>query len=297
MRKQFSANVAGWFLGALALAVFAAVVVPRGHDQGTAQKHIDPSHVRSNGPTTTATLPAPTDEAAIEHALSPENRLGATQNLLAALTTPESLFAALYSIDPEQRLTALDAIGQSLDQFYTQENILRRIDELTADADLRIAELASLMSVQMTALRGMQDILMNTNQDAYIAVNSQPQIEASGHAEPHRTIFTADASNGPGTETEYFAQLSARAFHNSDAAIRLQAIIEAQTQRDERAITLLSQATHDSEPENRLVAVEGLRQMLVENFGDPGQISSVLLESSNDPNPKVARAAQTNTLN
>ena len=74
--------------------------------------------------------------------------------------------------------------------------------------------------------------------------------------------------------------------------MRMQAIEAALTQRDERSLAMLSQATQDASAENRLAAVEGLRQMLEEGFGDASQISGMLHQSSRDPDPKVAEAAQ-----
>lgn len=290
MHYRLKANTAGWLIAALVLAACVAVVFARWQD--TALQHTDAPRAINEPPFTTVTLPAPTSETVIDHTRPAENRQGDARAPTAELNTPESLLVALYSIVPEQRLHALDTIGQAAEMYYTQDNILRRIDELAADTDPRIAELVPLVLAEMMTLRGAQEILMDPNQDAYPSVMASPQDVAPDQAEPDSTSSIAELNHGAGAEREYFVQLSERGLQNSDAAIRLQAIEEAQTQRDERSVALLAQATQDIHPENRLAAVEGLRQILAENFGDTEQISSVLQQSSHDPDPKVAEAAR-----
>ena len=279
MLNLMKQKTAAWMGGALALAVVAAIVVSNLQD--TEAQLIDLTRLRSDvTDTTPSSIPVPVSGTSNSYSSDARPSINSRASPLAT-NTPDAVYAALYSLDPEQRFTALDTIWQSAETFYKLDNIVRRIDELAADADPRIAELAPFVLAQMMELSGMQDTLMNPNQDAYVATTPAPADDILAHAEPDRANFNADSTDG-----------FARALNHQDASIRMQAIEAAQIQRDEHSVAALVQAARDTEPDNRLAAVEGLRQMLEEGFGDTAQISSVLQQSSHDPDPKVAEAAQ-----
>lgn len=280
MLNLMKQKTAVWIGGTLALAVIAAIVVANLQD--TEAQLIDLTRLRSDVTHMAPSISVPVSGTSFDNSYSSDAYPSINSRASPLATnTPDAVYAALYSLDPEQRLTALDTIWQSAETFYKLDNIVRRIDELAVDADPRIAELAPFVLAQMMELSGMQDTLMNPNQDAYVATAPAPADDLLAHAESGRANFSADS-------TDDFA----RALHHQDAAIRMQAIEAAQIQRDEHSVATLILATRDSDPDNRLAAVEGLRQMLEEGFGDTAQISDVVQQSSHDPDPEVAEAAQ-----
>lgn len=280
MLNLMKQKTAVWMGGTLALAVIAAIVVA--NLQETEAQLIDLTRLRSDVTHMAPSIPVPVSGTAFDNSYSSDARPSINSRVSPLATnTADAVYAALYSLDPEQRLTALDTIWQSAETFYKLDNIIRRIDELAADADPRIAELAPFVLAQMMELSGMQDTLMNPNQDAYVATAPALADDLFAHAELGRANFSADSIDD-----------FARALHHQNAAIRMQAIEAAQIQRDEHSVAVLIQATRDADPDNRLAAVEGLRQMLEEGFGDAAQISDVVQQSSHDPDPKVAEAAQ-----
>ena len=291
LRKQ---KTIGWISGGGVLALFAAIIVA--NLQGTDEQPIDVARLRADlTPATATSSPVPAGNTPFDSSPQPDTSPTVSSRARAAVhntNPPDVLYAALYSRNPEERFNALDSIWESAETFYKLENIVRRIDELGADADPRIAELAPLVLAHMMELHGMQDTLMNSNQDTYVATSPAPQDDTLAHAEPHRTNSNSDAHESAGTEREDFARLNERTPGHDAASMRMQAIEAALTQRDERSLAMLSQATQDASAENRLAAVEGLRQMLEEGFGDASQISGMLHQSSRDPDPKVAEAAQ-----
>ena len=243
----------GWIAGGLCVAVLGGVIVANFLDTGAQSK--DPTRLRTDETHTTS--PAPATGTLFDNSQT----AAAKNSRIGPASTPAAVYAALYSPDAEQRFTALDTVWNSAETYYKVENIVRRIEELVTDAEPRIAQLAPFVLAQMRELSGIQATPGDSHQDRYAATSPVPEDDTL-------------ANDG------------------SEASLRMQVIEAAQIQRDEHSVAVLIQATQDTDPDNRLAAVEGLRQMLEEGFGDTAQISSVLQQSSHDPDPKVAEAAQ-----
>lgn len=224
-------------------------------------------------------IPRPTADASTGNA-----------NTVATPTpTPTNLYRALFDPNPETRLFALDSIWQAAPEWFNNAEVLRRLEEMTIEVDLRIAEMAQLLMAQMERLRGADDErkgLMQFNGYA---------MEATLESEPVREGGMTDlelATASSASESEYFNQLKERALRHADPDIRTQALAEAMTQHDEHAIALLAEATHDQNANNRMLAVDGLAQIVAKGVGDLHQIMAILEQAVADPDPAIAGLAQ-----
>lgn len=258
----------------------------------------------------------PDNDPAIELTNVPTNPFGpapvapaseAAASLDSATATPNgaatgintSIEKGLYSSSAEERAQALDLMLQSPDQFYNQPEIVNRIEELTMDRDPEIAEFANDVLIHFTELQAeADDAAQQSLEESSASLGlEEPLIE---EPVPEFTAEETVDEAASGTETNFvadseggiFAELSERALRDPDPSQRRQAIEEAVIQRDEQTVVLLSQAAQDTDGDNRLAVIEGLRQLWSEGVGDAQEINALLQQSAMDPDSRVAEAAQ-----
>ena len=197
------------------------------------------------------------------------------------------LYSALYSVNSQDRLGALDSIWESVETFSMADKILRRIEELSADTNVEVSELAQLVGLHMQEVRGIHEAnTIQSPEDRYpaqpmlanAALDPAPAGKESEHFSGNEMSFSVEENHAEG-EQENFTQLRKRALNDPDASERAQALEEALVQRDERIIDLLSHALRDPDAVNRRMAMSGLQQFLEEGFGDPQDIVRIHAET------------------
>lgn len=196
---------------------------------------------------------------------------------------PETLFLALTSLYPEERLKALEMVLQSEERLYARNEIYRRIAELIGDDDVRVVKLARRARSRLMELRRLHELPNESSTDEVQADSTQEETpnsppEWSGEAE------TADR--------DLFDRLRERAIYDADPAVRLQSIEQAVTQADEMSTELLSEALGDSEADNRLTAVSELEQMLNTGLGNTQRLLSILENAQFDSDARVSELAE-----
>lgn len=206
------------------------------------------------------------------------------------VATPDEIYIRLFDASVEERLKVLDMILQSTDPNLSSDKIMMRIEEMVADDDARIAELAQIALVAVQELRSADDMkrgLLIQNGSALSGYpetfESIPRLGGMSDAELEKSSTTSLAESPP----IYVTQIN-----DLDASVRERAIAEAMTQRDENAIDVFYKAIQDVDAKNRLLAIDGLQQILSTGLGDAQHIMAILGNATSDPDPQVASMAR-----
>lgn len=198
-----------------------------------------------------------------------------TADSLASGIGAVAFYEALMNFDPAEAIQALQTASEQAEGLYALDAVYRRIVELCADDDPRVAEGARYARRRMQALRIAHEIPEPPPADEDEQSLGQSWIRGS------RELLEA--------AVEEFFSLEKRALVAPNPAVRLEGIEAAIRQDEERGLDLLSRAVRgDSEAGNRLTAVSELEQMLKSGLGDSDRILALLEEAAGDPDPRVA---------
>lgn len=192
---------------------------------------------------------------------------------------PEQVLQGLTSPDPTAQLAALKSVAQFADTMYVYDKIYRRILELGTGEDQQLAKRARFVRSRLADLRTRHEI---------------PEPSA-GSAGDGATI--AEEAGLPRDELETAVEplevVRERALDDPDPAVRMSGIESAIRQRDEHTFDVLSQAARfDYDPDNRMIAVNEMEQMLKSGLGDRDRILSLLEETANDSDRRIAELSQ-----
>ena len=206
-----------------------------------------------------------------------------------SVNTPDDIYVKLFDVSPDERLKTLDIILHSPTSYFLSTKIVSRLEEMVADDDARIAELAQIVLVHIEGVRSADDMKNGflTQNDTALNSNAEvpesvPRIGGMTDEELEKLSATMVTQVQPD-----YAKLT-----DPDASVRGHVIAEAMTQRDEHAANVLYKALQDVDANNRLLAVDGLQQILSTGAGDAEHIMAILKNAINDPDPKVALMAQ-----
>ena len=208
----------------------------------------------------------------------------------AYVTVPDEIYIRLFDVSAEERLKVLDMILQSTASYYSSDKIITRLGEMLADDDVRIAEIAQIVLVNMQELRSADDMkqgLLTQDSSPLSAYpeTSEPVPRLGGMTD--RELEKSSATISTEDQLGYPTKIN-----DLDASVRRHAIAEAMTQRDENAINVFYKAIQDVDANNRLLAVDGLQQMLNTGMGDVPHILIILNNAMSDADPQVALMAQ-----
>lgn len=212
-----------------------------------------------------------------------------------SVNTPDDIYVKLFDVSPDERLKTLDIILHSPTSYFLSTKIVSRLEEMVVDDDARIAELAQIVLVHIEGVRSADDMKNGflTQNDTALNTNvevpeSVPRIGGMTDEELEKLSVTEKLSATMVTQVQPdYAKLT-----DPDASVRGHVIAEAMTQRDEHAANVLYKALQDVDANNRLLAVDGLQQILSTGAGDAEHIMAILKNAINDPDPKVALMAQ-----
>ena len=294
--------VRGWLVsaaGLLALAVLGSLVVIESYDE-TLPHSIVNERVQSDRGSATALVGdgavRPRTSVAVPARLpvrTPESLSSA-----ARATDLDSIFVTLYSADPDAVIAALDAVAQSASEFFLRDEFVRRVEELSNDADQAVAEQAQRVMLEFVELESAQD-----------ARSGQALVMAQGSAMPSaeeptmiRDPSPPVAGDGPGgiaadadaasTDVGDRERREEAALQDPDPRVRAHALEDVASRFDEHAAQVLLAAMRDPDADNRLMAIEGLGSMVERGIEDADAIMSELRQASGDPDPRVAESAQ-----
>lgn len=208
----------------------------------------------------------------------------------AYVATQDEIYIRLFDASAEERLKVLDIILQSTASYYSSDKIITRLGEMLADDDARIAEITQIVLVNMQELRSADDMkqgLLTQDGSALSAYPETfepvPRLGGMTDRELEKSSATTTTENQPG----YASQID-----DLDASVRGRAIAEAMMQRDENTVNVFYKAIQDVDARNRLLAVDGLQQILSTGMGDAQHIMTILNNAMSDPDPQVALMAR-----
>lgn len=208
----------------------------------------------------------------------------------AYVATLDEIYVGLFDASAEERLKVLDMILQSTDPDFSSDKIMARLEEMLTDDDVRIAEMARIVLVNMQQLRSADDMKKGLLTQVGSALSAYPETfepaprlggMADSELEKSSAMIATEAQPG------YAIKINDR-----DARVRGDAIVEALTQRDEHAVNVFYKAMQDVDANNRLLAVDGLQHMLNTGMGDAQHIMAVLNNAMGDPDHRVALMAR-----
>ncbi len=198
----------------------------------------------------------------------------------------DDIYVKLFDANPDERLKTLDIILQSTASYFSSTKIVSRLEEMVADDDARVAEIAQIVLVNIEGLRSAGDMENGLLVQNDSTLNPDPEILEPAPRLDGMTDKEVEKLT-PKTPPDY-----ARKISDPDASVRGDAITEALTQRDEYAANVLYQAMRDVDANNRLLALDGLHQMLSAGLGDTQYIMAIFGKALSDPDPQVALLAE-----
>lgn len=206
-----------------------------------------------------------------------------------SVNTLDDIYVKLFAASPDERLKTLDIILHSPTSYFLSAKIVSRLEEMVADDDARIVELAQIVLVNIEGVRSADDMKNGFLTQNDIALNSNAQVPESV---PRIGGMTNEELEKLSATMVTQVQPDYAKLNDPDASARGHVIAEAMTQRDEHAANILYKALQDVDANNRLLAVDGLQQILSAGAGDSQYIMAILKNAINDPDPKVALMAQ-----
>lgn len=233
----------------------------------------------------------------------------ATRAASPAPAIEDERLAQLRNADSTLRLQALDLIWESADSLPDRQTYAEHVAALSQDPDPEVAELATRLTAFLRDEDPATDEIISPSDefandestnfdqmDPAATGDWEEPLPADDAAQEQAFVVPPENESAQSAEPETSeeaqpTQLYDNALNSTDPQVRHDAITQSAGVVTVQAFEVLTQAVQDTDPNNRLAALEGLEQLLQQGVGDAEQIAPLLIQSKNDADERVAELA------